>query len=87
MIDPSDEQPEYLAQRIHEALATGPTAELGVEVSVGPTGVVLAGTVGTEEQRDHLAQIASDVVEGRMAVRNDVVVVHGHADPEPEVLG
>lgn len=82
---PRDEPGVYLAQRIHEALATGPTAELGIEVTVGTSGVILAGTVGTEEQRAHLAEIAA-VEAGDLPVRNDVVVVHGHPDPEPEPL-
>jgi osmotically-inducible protein OsmY len=81
----SSEPPIYLAQRIHEALATGPTAELGVEVSVGPAGVVLAGTVGTDEQRGQLAEVAQSLA-GDLPVRNDVVVVHGRPDPEPEAL-
>ena len=75
----------YLAERIHEALATGPTAELGIDVTVGSDEVVLAGTVGTEEQRAHLGEIASAVADG-LQVRNDVVVVHGRPDPEPELL-
>jgi osmotically-inducible protein OsmY len=75
----------YLAQRIHEALAAGPTAELAVEVTVQNDGVVLAGTVGTEEQRAELTKVAQSVA-GDRPVRNDVDVVHAHADPEPEVL-
>ena len=47
--------------------------------------VVLAGTVGTEEQRAQLAEIATAVADG-LPVRNDVVVVHGRPDPEPELL-
>ena len=82
----STEEPHvYLAQRIHEAIATGATAELGIEVTVGSAGVLLAGTVGTEEQRVALATIAESVA-GELPVRNDVVVVHGRPDPDPEVL-
>lgn len=80
-----DEPPQYLAQRIHEALATGPTAELGVEVKVTPAGVVLRGTVGTEEQRAHLAEIAAEHADG-LPIRNDVAVVHGRPDHESEPL-
>ena len=80
-----DEPPVYLAERIHEALATGPTAELGIEVSVGPAGVILGGMVGTQEQRAQLHEIAAAVA-GDVPVRNDVVVVHGRPDPEPEAL-
>lgn len=83
--DAPHEPDVYLAQRIHEALATGPTAELGVEVTVVGDAVVLAGTVGTDEQRAQLADIATSVAEGR-SVRNDVAVVHGLPDHEPEPL-
>ena len=86
MTTTSGEPPVYLAQRIHEALAMGPTAELGIDVSVGPGGVVLNGTVGTDEQRAQLEEIARSV-SGDLEVRNDVVVVHGRPDTEPEVLG
>lgn len=79
------EPPVYLAQRIHEALAAGPTAELGIDVTVGPAGVLISGTVGTEEQRAQLQQIAAEVA-GDLPVRNDVAVVHGRPDPEPEPL-
>ena len=79
------EPPIYLAERIHEALATGPTAELGIDVTVASDEVVLAGIVGTEEQRAQLAAIATTVADG-LPVRNDVVVVHGRPDPEPELL-
>lgn len=75
----------YLAQHIHDALASGSTAELGIEVHVSDTDVVLAGTVGTEEHRDELARIATSMADGR-AVRNDVVVLHGSPDPVPEAL-
>jgi osmotically-inducible protein OsmY len=82
----TDEEPEvYLAQRIHEALASGPTAELGVEVVVHGNQVVLSGTVGTEEQRSEVGAVAAGLA-GDRPVRNDVAVVGGHADPEPEVL-
>jgi osmotically-inducible protein OsmY len=75
----------YLAQHIRDALASGPTAELGVEVHVDEVEVTLAGSVGTEEQREQLAEIAAPLAGGR-AIRNDVVVVHGVADPQPEAL-
>jgi len=75
----------YLAQHIHDALAEGPAAALGVEVHVNEGEVSLAGSVGTEEQREQLGEIAASMAGGR-TVRNDVVVVHGVADPEPEAL-
>jgi osmotically-inducible protein OsmY len=81
----TDADTAYLAQHIHDAIAEGPTAELGVEVRLSDTEVSLAGTVGTEEQREQLADIAGSMA-GRRAVRNDVVVVHGTPDVEPEAL-
>ena len=81
----TDTDSAYLAQHIHDALAEGPTAELGVEVRLSDTEVTLAGAVGTEEQRAQLADIAGTMA-GERTVRNDVVVVHGVPDLEPEAL-
>jgi osmotically-inducible protein OsmY len=77
--------PAYLAQHIHDALASGSTAELGIEVHVTDAEVTLAGTVGTDEQRAELADIASSMADGRV-IRNDVVVHHAAPDTVPEVL-
>jgi len=75
----------YLAQHIRDALAAGATAELGIDVAVTAAGVVLSGTAASAEQREELAEIARRE-SGGMAVRNDVVVLHGGPDPEVEVL-
>jgi osmotically-inducible protein OsmY len=75
----------YLAQHIRDALASGSTAELGVDVEVTPTGVFLSGTVASPEQRDALSSIAGRE-SGGLAVHNDVVVVHGDPDVDVEVL-
>ena len=82
MSDPSP----YLAQHIRDALAGGSTAELGVDVTVTATGVFLAGTVASDEQRDELAVIAAREADG-LTVHNDVVVVHGAPDTDVEVIG
>jgi osmotically-inducible protein OsmY len=76
----------YLAQHIRDAMAAGATAELGVDVTVTATGVYLAGTVASEEQRAELASIAAREA-GDLQVHNDLVVVHGPPDVEVEVLG
>lgn len=76
----------YLAQHIRDALANGPTAELGVDVNVTNAGVYLSGSVASDEQRAELAVIAAREAEG-LPVHNDVVVVHGAPDTDVEVLG
>jgi osmotically-inducible protein OsmY len=83
-VSSSDRSP-YLAQHIRDALASGATAELGVDVQVTPTGVFLSGTVASPEQRDELASIAARE-SGGLAVHNDVVVMHGEPDVDVEVL-
>ena len=80
------DQSPYLAQHIHDALAGGSTAELGVEVQVTAGAVFLAGTVASDEQRAELGVIAARE-SGGLAVHNEVVVVHGEPDVEIEVLG
>ena len=75
----------YLAQHIRDALASGSTAELGVDVHVTPTGVYLSGVVASPEQRDELAVIAEREAPG-VVVHNDVVVAHGQPDTDVEVL-
>jgi osmotically-inducible protein OsmY len=75
----------YLAQHIRDALASGGTAELGVDVDVTPSGVFLSGTVASPEQRDKCAAVAGREA-GGMAVHNDVVVQRGEPDVDVEVL-
>ena len=53
----------YLLAHIQEALATDSRArELGVDVTVAGTHVVLNGTVATEAQRAAIAEVAAEVV-------------------------
>mgnify|MGYP000277029422 CR=1 FL=1 len=48
----SNQEPSpYLAQHIRDALASGSTAELGVDVRVTPTGVYLSGVVASPAAR------------------------------------
>ena len=81
----TSEQSPYLAQHIRDALASGSTAELGVDVVVTANGVFLNGTVTSPEQRDEIATIAA-AESGGLEVHNDVVVAHGDPDVEVEVL-
>ena len=75
----------YLAQHIRDAMASGSTAELGIDVVVTAAGVHLSGTVASEEQRAELGAVAQREA-GGMAVHNDVVVFHGAPDTDVEVL-
>ena len=75
----------YLAQHIRDAMAEGSTAELGVDVTVTPSGVYLAGTVASDEQRDELGAVAAREADG-LPVHNDLVVAHGEPDVDVEVL-
>lgn len=75
----------YLAQHIRDALASGGTAELGIDVAVTAHGVFLSGAVASEEQRAGIADIASRE-SGGLPVHNDVVVMHGEPDNDVEVL-
>lgn len=75
----------YLGQHIRDALATGGTAELGVDVQVTPGGVYLTGSVASAEQREELGLVAAREA-GGLIVHNDVVVAHGEPDVDIEVL-
>lgn len=64
----------YLTTHVREALADDPrAAELGIDVTLVGDMVVLTGTVGTEGRRQAVADVASEVLEGRR-LRNDVTV-------------
>jgi osmotically-inducible protein OsmY len=80
----SDQSP-YLAQHIRDALASGGTAELGIDVNVTGSGVYLTGTVSSPEQRDQLGDVAAGEA-GGLAVHNDIVVSSGEPDVDVEVL-
>ena len=83
---PDTEPAPYVAEHVREALATdGRTTALGIDVTVTPDAVYLAGTVGSPEQRDELTTVAHEVVPDR-PVRNDVAVVTGDPDPDVEEL-
>jgi osmotically-inducible protein OsmY len=70
---------------VREAIAAdGRTTALGIDVTVTPGAVHLAGTVGSPEQRDELTTVAHEIVPDR-PVRNDVAVVTGDPPTDDDV--
>jgi hypothetical protein len=66
--------PEYLVQHIQDALATDPRArELGVDVQVVGTSVVLTGTVATPDLRAAIGDVVREVVEREPTPAHQVV--------------
>jgi BON domain len=74
---------EYLVHHIQDALATDPRArELGVDVQVVGTSVVLTGTVATPDLRTAIGEVVREVVErepttARQVVNELAVMSHG----------
>ena len=64
MIDEQAEPIEYLAERLHQALAEDPSVhELGVQVTVtAGNRVFLSGHVGTPERREAISAVARRVL-------------------------
>ena len=61
----SEEPPQYVAERIREALAGDPrVGELDVHVRIAGKKVFLNGYVGTEERRTAITQIVEALVPG-----------------------
>lgn len=84
---PTDDSPEYLAERVHQAVTTDPrTTEQGVQVRVTETEVFLVGEVASTERRDAVAVVAAEVVPGRR-IHNDVTVVRLGDEHSPERIG
>ena len=69
----------YLIQHIQDALAAdGRARELGVDVTVAGTRVVLTGTASTEAQRDAIGVVVAEVTAAQAAghqVVNELAVV------------
>lgn len=84
---PTDDSPEYLAERVHQAVTTDPrTNEQGVQVRVTDDELFLYGEVASAERRDAVAEVASEVVPDRR-IHNDVTVVRLGDEHIPERLG
>jgi osmotically-inducible protein OsmY len=83
MSDAAD-SPEYLAERVRQAIATDPRSTVqGVQVRVTEVDVFLAGQVGSESRRTAIAEVAGEVVPGRR-IHNDVHVVELGHEHTPE---
>ena len=81
---PTDDSPEYVAERVHQAVTTDPrTTEQGVQVRVTDTAVFLHGEVASAERRDAVAKVAAEVVPDRR-IHNDVTVVRLGDEHTPE---
>jgi osmotically-inducible protein OsmY len=75
-VSASDVAPDpYLVERVRNALAEDPrVGELGIDVAVEGTRLVLAGEVATDERRDAVAEVALEQAPGHH-VDNRVTVV------------
>jgi hypothetical protein len=67
------EEPEYLLEHIHEALADR-AGELGVRATIATTGVFLTGEVASPEQQEAVAAVVADVAPDR-PVHNQTTVM------------
>lgn len=71
---PNEHPGEYLVAHLQEMLAADPrTDELGIEVTVSGSMIVLDGTVATAERRQAAEDIAREAF-GQHQVRNELVV-------------
>jgi hypothetical protein len=66
--------PEYLITHIQEALGHDPRArELGVDVAVAGSRVVLTGTVATAAQRQAIGEVVCELVDCEAPEGHEVV--------------
>jgi osmotically-inducible protein OsmY len=83
----TEEEPvQYLAARIHEAIAEDSRVhQLDIDVRLVGDKVFLRGQVPSEERRDAIAEVAREVAEDR-EVHNEIdVIVPGAVATEEEV--
>ncbi|MEV5969599.1 BON domain-containing protein [Streptomyces sp. NPDC051921] len=76
---------EYRIARLRERLASGGTAELGVQVEHRGGAVLLTGTVPTAALRDEILRLAHDELSG-LTVRPDLAVACADAPDRWEEL-
>jgi BON domain len=83
--------PEYLVTHIQDALGRDPRArELGVDVRVAGSQVVLTGTVATGAQRRAIEEVVCELVDceapdGHTVVNDLDVVAHREGGPVEEI--
>jgi osmotically-inducible protein OsmY len=83
----SREPPQYVAERIREALAADPrVGELDVHVRIAGGKVFLNGYVGTEERRTAITEIVQTIVPGSR-VFNETYVHNPTESSDQERLG
>lgn len=74
-LGPGAPGPEYMAQRLAEALAQDPrVGELGLKVVVTDEGAHVSGEVTTELRRQAVDAVAAEILPGER-VKNEVTVV------------
>jgi hypothetical protein len=79
-----DEPPQYVAQRIREALANDPrVGELDVHVRITGEKVFLSGIVSTEERRRAITEIVRGILPGHRII-NEVSMVPQRSDQGAE---
>ena len=79
--------PEYLAQRVRDAIAADPrTGELGLEVAVTSGGLTVRGVVASDEARAAITAVAEEAVPG-VEVRNETVAKEVHEPQGEESIG
>ena len=83
---PSEGPPEYLAQRVQDALAADErVSELGLTVSVSENRLLVTGVVATEERRRAVGEVVARAAPG-LEVHNGVEVEELRAPDHVENL-
>jgi hypothetical protein len=76
---------DYRVAHLRERLAGGPTAELGVQVTVHGDAVLVTGTVPSADCRDEIARVVDETLTGH-TVRCDLVVAEASSPDHAEEL-
>jgi osmotically-inducible protein OsmY len=79
-------QPTYAGEQLKAALASDPrVGELGIDVQCSEGRIYLTGVVTTEERRQAVQEVASEIAPGAEVV-NDVTVAAHDSSPHVERL-
>lgn len=77
------EPPQYVAQRVREAIAQDPAiGELGIQVDIVAGKLFLTGVVATEDRRTAIAEVARATAPELEIHNNTVVEPFGRPSPE-----
>lgn len=86
MADQTTNLDPYLAEHLHEALASDPRVnEIGIEVGIEGETLVLRGTLTSAEQQEAVARVAREMAP-RFAIRNETVVKDLTEPAQTEVI-